>query len=220
MTTDAADINLNPNIRECWVCGEDAPPQLGIPVLHEVILHNGWQGQWNAVAACRRCFDRQQTLTKPMRRRDFMDMGPATVLISINREFDASGLEKVDVATYRTAPFIFVNQLIQLRDLAGVGTPTIRFLTTNCENPSPEDFKGYQLLTTIRNLPWLNEPSTFHIIGAANVNTVVSSPLKFIKFYVAIGKQDYNFIIYVEEKKKSISQRLRELADELEAQTE
>jgi hypothetical protein len=60
-------IHLDHPETTCWVCGEDSTlDNCGIPVYEDFVLPNDWQGEWGGVPSCRRCFEKQGKLSKPM----------------------------------------------------------------------------------------------------------------------------------------------------------
>jgi hypothetical protein len=51
----------------CCICGADSTlDNCGIPHYEGFVLPNDWQGEWSCASACRRCFEKQGQLTKPV----------------------------------------------------------------------------------------------------------------------------------------------------------
>lgn len=59
----------------CWACAKEIELcEQGIPIYEDIILHNGYKGEWGGVDACKDCFHKQQLLTKPVERTTFLKM--------------------------------------------------------------------------------------------------------------------------------------------------
>ncbi len=64
---DVLVIRLDAPHGECQVCGEFLPHcHFGLPMFEDLVLHNGWSGEWAGFDACEPCFRAQVKLTEPM----------------------------------------------------------------------------------------------------------------------------------------------------------
>ena len=54
----------------CTTCSRPAD-YCGVPMYEGYVLPNDWPGEWGGFPCCWRCFEVQQTLTKPMPPRAF-----------------------------------------------------------------------------------------------------------------------------------------------------
>lgn len=72
-TANATVIQMQAIPADCWVCGADATGlDFGIPVYEGNVLPNDWKGEWGGVPVCKRCFDAQQTITRPIAAAEFL----------------------------------------------------------------------------------------------------------------------------------------------------
>jgi hypothetical protein len=50
-------IRLDEPTCDCWVCGQETYLDFGLAVYEDLILPNGWKGEWFGVTVCKRCYE-------------------------------------------------------------------------------------------------------------------------------------------------------------------
>lgn len=73
-------IDLQDWEHECGICGDDHLRRQGVPRYEDWILPNDWEGEWYGLDTCRRCYDAQGGLTKPMRQADFLRLVKGAII--------------------------------------------------------------------------------------------------------------------------------------------
>jgi len=50
-------IELWPATDNCCVCDEEVLMRYGLAMYEDLLVPDGWQGEWGGFTACRRCYD-------------------------------------------------------------------------------------------------------------------------------------------------------------------